>query len=85
MNIYELVRNAVMSLEDQMMAAGRVPGPGQTPQFIYEEDTNSFRLSILTIAREDCPHESGTVRVSVMNEGRVAEVLACPICQAIVS
>lgn len=86
MNIYELVRRAVASLDDNMEAAGRVPGPGQEPTFVYEPETNTYRLEILTVAREDCPHAAGSVAISVLSAegtGRVITVSHCPVCKAI--
>lgn len=86
-NIHEIVRRAMLSLEENMAAEDRVPAPGQEPAFVYEPETNSYRLEVMTIAREECPHLAGVVAISVLSSdgtGRIVTVNHCPICKAVV-
>lgn len=83
-NIAEQMRLMVTQLDERMVAAGRVPAPGQTPRLEADEATNSYRLVVDTIPIEQCPHPE-VAPINIVSDGLVRQVLHCTNCKKVLS
>lgn len=82
MNIQELVARAAASLDDKMREADRIPVPGATPEFVYNDENNTFSLAIKTMPREMCQHPV-QAPIDIMRGGEIVTVLHCRTCKAV--
>ena len=85
MNIYEAVRKATMSLQDQMEAEGVVPAEDSNPRFVYDKRGNTFTLTIIAVPRGECEHTAGLQPIAVLDDDKVVMVMHCPICKKVMS